>query len=122
MKMGIICHHIMRRMVRRERKRRCTCLLLLHIGILLAQTVAFLQFCKRHRIKLCPPKWKRKVESLCEEVCEGACGCQDANVSDTAGMSATTRPEEAEGIVTAEGKIGDVEQTVSKKRATTTRE
>ena len=118
MKMGVLCHHLVKRMLRREQKRRGMCIFLLHIAVLAAQMVAFVQFCRRKGVKLCLPKWRKKCECLCEGDCDG----EDANRSDTAGVSDATRPEEAEGIVTAEGKIGDVEQTVSKKRATPARE
>jgi hypothetical protein len=110
MKMGVLCHHLLKRMLRREQKRRNVCVFLLHIAILTAQTVAFVQFCRRKGVKLCLPKWKKRCACLCDG--------EDANRSDTAGVSDASRPEESEGIVTAEGKIGDVEQTVSKKRAT----
>ena len=117
MKMGVVCHQLVKRMMRREQKRRGACIFLLHVAVLAAQAVAFVQFCRRKGIKLCPPKWKKKCACLCEGQ-----DAQDANRSDTAGVSDASRPEESEGIVTAEGKIGDVEQTVSKKRATPSRE
>ncbi len=122
MKLGWICRHIWKKMEQKQRKNRCALKILLHVMVAVAQTAAFLSFCHHKGIQLCPPKWKRKWHAAKKELCEEVCCCEDGNCCDSTGVSDATRPEECEGIQTAEGAIGQMEQSTSKKRSTANKE
>ena len=104
MKFGNVCLYLLKKKMDHHKKKSCVCLLLMHMGILAAQIWAFCSFCKKKGIDPCPDCLKAAKKKNC--CCDGAT-CQDANCTDQNGVSDATRPPECEGIVTAEGEIGE---------------